>query len=251
MGREIHHEGHRLIRAPVQRVWQLLSRLESHPRYVETWLSADILERSQASALVEFRGSFGGLPITSVQRVVLRPPGRIEFRQLRGTLRALSGAYLLREADDDTALTVSLLVDPGIVLFSDESVHQILAAHTETTTARIKAAAERDLVRVPARRWQDTAAEAPPRPEETRPDGARAAGGIPAEHAEVGPGAAGEPAGSGGEPTGPSAQPAGPGVERLPAEAGRAEPRGRRRRRRRRRSPEQERTTQAGEPTSQ
>jgi ribosome-associated toxin RatA of RatAB toxin-antitoxin module len=243
VGRDIHHEGHRLIRAPVQRVWQLLSRLESHPRYVETWLSADILERSQASALVEFRGSFGGLPITSVQRVVLRPPGRIEFRQLRGTLRALSGAYLLREADDDTALTVSLVVDPGIVLFSDESAHQILAAHTETTMARIKAAAERDLVRVPSRRWQGVAAEAPPRQDETRPDGDRAAGEIPAEHAEVGPGAAGEP----GEPgVGPPAT----GAVSSTAQAGRAEPRSRRRRRRRRRPPEHERTAQTGEPAS-
>lgn len=237
VGRDIHHEGRRLIRAPVQRVWQILSRLESHPRYAETWLSADILERSQVAALVEFRGFFGGLPITSVQRVVLRPPGRIEFRQIRGTLRALSGAYLLREADEETALTVSLLVDPGIVLFSDESVHQILATHIDATLARIKATAERDLVRVPSRRWQAMSTEAP-----SRQDEASAAVGIAVEPAEVAPGAAGGPAEPGGESV-----PAEPGGEPVPAEAVRGEGRGRRRRRRRR---PRESAPRPGEPAS-
>lgn len=227
MGRGIHHEGGRLIRAPVQRVWQILSRLESHPRYAETWLSADILERSQASALVEFRGSFGGLPITSVQRVVLKPPGRIEFRQIRGTLRVLSGAYLLREEDGDTALTVSLMVDPGIVFFTDESVRQILATHIEATLTRIKATAERDLVRVPVRRWQATPAEA-----SARPDGASVAGEIPVESAEVAPGAAGE------HPQ--------PGGESVPAGASRGEGRGKHWRRRRR-PREGERAPEPGE----
>jgi len=146
--REIRLEGHRLIRAPLQRVWQLLSRLESHPRYASLWMAADLLERSQAAALVEFHGFFGGLPITSVQRVVLRPPGRIEFRQVRGTLRDLSGGYVLKDAGGDTDLVVQLAVDPGIVFFSEASVQQILASHIDGTLAKVKASAERDLVRL-------------------------------------------------------------------------------------------------------
>jgi len=152
--REIRLEGHRLIRAPLQRVWQLLSRLESHPRYASLWMAADLLERSQAAALVEFHGFFGGLPITSVQRVVLRPPGRIEFRQVRGTLRDLSGGYVLKDAGGDTDLVVQLAVDPGIVFFSEASVQQILASHIDGTLAKVKASAERDLVRLTPRRAQ-------------------------------------------------------------------------------------------------
>ena len=154
MDREIRLEGHRLIRAPLQRVWQLLSRLESHPRYASLWMAADLLERTQTAALVEFHGFFGGLPITSVQRVVLRPPGRIEFRQVRGTLRDLSGAYVLKNADGDTDLVVQLAVDPGIVFFSEASVQQILASYIDGTLAKVKASAERDLVRLTSRRAQ-------------------------------------------------------------------------------------------------
>lgn len=152
MDREIRAEGHRLIHAPLHRVWQVLSRLESHPRYTNLWLTADLLEHSQASAVVEFRGFFGGLPITSVQRMVLRPPGRIEFRQVRGTLRALSGAYVLSDAGGETELEAQIAVDPGIVFFGEPSVRQILAAHIDGTLAKVKASAERDLVRLLPRR---------------------------------------------------------------------------------------------------
>lgn len=152
MDREIRVDGHRVIRAPLHRVWQLLSRLESHPRYAGLWLTADLLERSQASVVVEFRGFFGGLPITSVQRMVLRPPGRIEFKQVRGTLRGLWGAYLLKGTDGDTDLHAQVVVDPGIVLFTEASVQQILTAHIDGTLTRIKASAERELVRVVTRR---------------------------------------------------------------------------------------------------
>ncbi len=162
MDREIRFEGHRLIRAPVQRVWQLLSRLESHPRYADLWMAADLLERSQAAALVEFQGFFGGLPVTSVQRVVLRPPGRIEFRQIRGTLRELSGAYILKDADGETDLIMQFAVDPGIVFFSETSVQQILAGHVDATLSKVKASAERDLVRLVPRRGQVSAALEPP-----------------------------------------------------------------------------------------
>jgi hypothetical protein len=221
MDRETRVEGHRLIRAPLHRVWQLLSRLESHPRYATLWLTADLLERSQAHAIVEFRGFFGGLPITSVQRLVLRPPGRIEFKQIRGTLRGLSGAYVLKDAHGETDLIAQVAADPGIVFFSDTSVQQILAAHIDGTLGKIKASAERDLAR-PAPRRAASAGE-----------------GVPARA----PGATGEPSrddeDEAGEPeveetaaedvvTGARAEPA---VAR-PAPG---EPRGRRRRRRRRR----------------
>ena len=145
-------EATRRIRAPVQRVWHLLSRLESQARYATLWLAADVLERSPGTALVEFRGFFGGLPLTSVQRLTLKAPGRIEFRQVRGELRDLTGAYVLRDSEGDTDLMVQVAVDAGIPLFSDESVQQILATFLDGTLSRIKAAAERDLVRLIPRR---------------------------------------------------------------------------------------------------
>lgn len=158
MPRAVNAGGHRLIKAPLHRLWQMLSRLESHPRYAGLWYYADLIDRSQNSTVVELRGFFGGLPITSVQRFFLKPPGRIEFRQARGTLRDLTGAYVLREADGDTELEIQIAADAGIPLFSEPSVRQILAGHVESMLSKIKASAERDLVRLPARRPQAQAA---------------------------------------------------------------------------------------------
>ncbi len=152
MSRGVQFSAHRLIRAPVQRVWHLLSRPEIHPRYATMWMAADVLERSPTGAVVELRGFFGGLPITSVQRLIFKPPGRLEFRQIRGELRDLSGAYTLRDAEGETDLTCEMTVDAGIALFSDAAVEQILAGHTEGTLTRMKVTAERDLVRPVLRR---------------------------------------------------------------------------------------------------
>jgi hypothetical protein len=222
MDREVRVEGHRLIRAPLSRVWQLLSRLESHPRYTDLWLSADLLERSQGSAVVEFRGFFGGLPVVSVQRVTLRPPGRIEFRQVRGTLRALAGHYVLKEADGDTDLHAHLAVDAGIVLFSETAVRQILAGHIDVTLSRVKASAERDLVRVQPRRGGPASAE----------EQAGAAGG-PTREAEAGQVEAEAPAGAlDGDEQAAQAEASQPGGG-APAAPGRSSRRRRRRRHRR------------------
>jgi uncharacterized protein YndB with AHSA1/START domain len=152
VARAVSAEAGRRIRAPAQRVWHLLSRLESHPRYATLWFAADVLERSPGSALVEFRGFFGGLPLTSVQRLTLRAPARIEFRQVRGELRELTGAYILTDAGGEVDLTIQIAVDAGIPLFSDAAVQQILTTHLDGTLSRLKAAAERDLVRLIPRR---------------------------------------------------------------------------------------------------
>ncbi|MDR7555961.1 MAG: SRPBCC family protein [Armatimonadota bacterium] len=152
MSREVGVEGHRRIRAPVHRVWQLLARIESLPRYSSLWMAADVLERSGSTALVEFRGFLGGLPVTSVQRVTLRAPTRLEFRQVRGELLRLSGSLTLQEVDGETEVTYQIATEPGIPLFTETSVLQILAAHVDVFLARLKATAERDLVRVVVRR---------------------------------------------------------------------------------------------------
>lgn len=207
--RGVRHEARRVVRAPLHRLWQLLSRPEAHPRYAALWLAADLLERTPGAATVEYRGAFGGLPVTSVQRVTLRPPGRIEFRQVRGTLRGLSGSYVLRDSDGDTEVQIVCTVDAGIPLFSEAAVRQILAAHVDSTLAKIKASAERDLVRVVRR-------AAPP----VAPPPGPAAGGEEPE-AEDAPAAVGSGAPESGSEAAADAAPAGR----------------RRRRRRRRRAP--------------
>jgi hypothetical protein len=73
----------------------------------------------------------------------------------------LTGAYLLKDVEGDTDLVCQLAVDAGIPLFTDASVQQILISHIHGTLSRIKAVAERDLVRLVPRRSRLTDAAAP------------------------------------------------------------------------------------------
>ncbi|HET8678875.1 MAG TPA: SRPBCC family protein [bacterium] len=233
-------EGHRLIRAPLQRVWHLLSRLESHPRYVTLWMAADVHERSPTSALVEFRGFFGGLPIASAQRITLRPPTRLEFRQVRGELRELTGAYVLKEVDGETDVSIQLSIDADILLFPDASVQQIIVGHIDGTLGRIKASAERDLVRLTPRRARaPDVTSAAAATAESEPSAAHGVGpdlaapeSRPPGHAIAQPEARGSPARTGGRPL---RSPSGPPAATPASERGPQRLDGRRRRRRRRR----------------
>jgi len=209
----------------VQRVWQLLSRLESHPRFTNIWMAAHLIDRSPAAPLVEFRGFFGGLPVASVQRFSLKPPGRIEFRQVRGTFLELAGAYIIRDVDGETDLVVQLAVDPGIALFSEAAVRQVLAGHIEGVLVRIKSSAERDLARPSPRRGRSPAAGAPAVVEE--------AGAGDAPEVEEEPEGNVEPEGD-VEPPAASVAPAASTAPAAPSAARPADVKGRRRRRRRR-----------------
>ncbi len=238
MSHSVSVEGHRLIRAPLQRVWHLLSRLESHPRYVTLWMAADVHERTPTAALVEFRGFFGGLPIASAQRMTLRPPTRLEFRQVRGELRELTGAYVLKEVDGETDVTIQLSVDADIILFPDASVHQIIAGHIDGTLGRIKASAERDLVRLTPRRVRPADAGSAAAPAEGEPSAAEGLqpdlvppGPLPPSQVIARPETQGRHARTGARPLRPpSMPPAQSSSERGPHQID-----GRRRRRRRRR----------------
>ena len=153
MTRPIRVEKQRTIRASQQRVYQLLSRVEGLPRYADLWLAVDVLEHAGGQVVAEFRGYFGGLPVDSVQRVSLRPPVRLEFRQLRGTFKALRGEYVIEQEGQGSRLTARMEVDAGIPILDEQAVRMVLSTALDRTLAKVKDAAERDLPRlVPAKR---------------------------------------------------------------------------------------------------
>jgi ribosome-associated toxin RatA of RatAB toxin-antitoxin module len=166
-------EGRRIIRAPIQKVFQLVSRLDAQPRVTGLWLTADLLDRRSHTLTVHYRGYVGGIPVESTQRAVLHPNQRVEFRQTRGGLRMFRGEYTLKSVDGDTELALTVEADVGIPLISDESARRVLHAFVERSLDKFKLAAERDLPR-PARRPQEAASQADaaaPAPAEEAPSG--------------------------------------------------------------------------------
>ena len=217
MTRPIRVEAQRRIRVPQQRVFQLLSRVEGLPRYADLWLAADVLERSGAQVVAEFRGYFGGLPIDSVQRVSLRPPARMEFRQVRGTLKALRGEFVVEADGGGSRLTARMEVDAGIPMLQEQAVRIVLTTALERMVTKVRDAAERDLPRLIPRKPAPPAALPAVEPEAPQSEE------LPGEVAPVE-----------GPPVETAAPPAGAAP---PAKVGARPGRRRRRRRHRRRPP--------------
>lgn len=225
-------ERQRTIRAPQQRVYQLLSRVEGLPRFADLWLAADVQERGGGQVVAEFRGYFGGLPVDSLQRVTLRPSSRVEFRQVRGTFKALRGEYVVEAEGQGARLTARLEVDAGIPLLSDDVVRTVISNALDRLLTKVRDAAERDLPRLVPRRAAapGAAAAAPDEPApalEVETEGPKEVAGEPAEVSAAPPAAAVAPS-----PAPVAHAPA----ERAPSGRASAEARrGRRRRRRHRR----------------
>jgi polyketide cyclase/dehydrase/lipid transport protein len=154
-------EGHRIIRSPIQKVFQMVSHLDSQPRVTGLWMSADLVERKANTLTVHYRGFFGGMPLESIQRATLIPNQRIEFRQTRGALKVFRGEYVLKSIDGDTDLSLSVEAEVGIPLISENSARLVLEGFVEHSLQKFKFTAERDLPRVVgARRPKEGAAAA-------------------------------------------------------------------------------------------
>ncbi len=138
-----------MIRASPERIFAHLAHGEHLPRYAAPlWMVAEPAEKRGGTQVVTLRGYFAGLPVESVQRVLLRPPTSAEFIQIRGTLRALRGRCTLRSVEDGTELLYHLEADPAIPMITEDAARQFLAQFLERMLDRIKLAAER---KVPAR----------------------------------------------------------------------------------------------------
>jgi len=215
-------EDTRIIRAPIQKVFQLVSRLEAQPLVTGLWFSADLIDRRQNTATVLYKGYFGGIPLESVQRATLHPPQRVEFKQSRGGLKAFAGRYSLKPIEGETELSMQIEAEVGIALITEASARRVLHSYVERSLQKIKFLAERDLPR-PVRRVVEDAAQAATAtpttaagPLEPGPQGAVLTGeGLPAPDPSA-------TVPSGLPPSAPQATSPGPGS-------------GRRRRRRRRR----------------
>ncbi len=157
-------EGQRIIRAPVHKVFQLVSRLDAQPQVTGLWLTADLLERRSNTLTVQYRGYLAGLPVESVQHAILQPPHRVEFRQTRGGFKTFRGSYTLKPIEGDTELALTVEADVGISLIGDTAARQVLLAYVERSLDKFKLMAERELARPGRRAQEEATAPSPPSP---------------------------------------------------------------------------------------
>ena len=110
---------------------------------------AEPVEKRRGGQLIALTGYLIGLPVESVVRVALHPPHSLEFKQVRGTLRMLTGHCALRAVEDGTEVEYRLEADVAISMITDDAARQFLVQFVERMLDRIKLAAER---KTPARR---------------------------------------------------------------------------------------------------
>jgi hypothetical protein len=131
-------------------VFAHIGRADYLPRYgAPLWMTAEPVEKRRSAQLIALTGYLIGLPVESVVRVALHPPHSIEFKQVRGTLRMLTGHCALRPVEDGTEVEYRLEADLGISMITDDAARQFLVQFVERMIDRIKLAAER---KTPARR---------------------------------------------------------------------------------------------------
>ncbi len=227
-------DARRIIRASPDRVFAHIGRIELLPRYgAPLWMAAEPVEKRRSAHIITLTGYFAGLPVESVLRFSLRPPHAMEFKQVRGTLRTLSGQCSLAVVEGGTEVQYRLEADPGIAMITDAAAHQFLVQFVERMLDRVRLAAER---KAPVRRAD-------------RPDAAGPTGLEAAEEDDVDPSPEGSaavasvaPAAETQNTTAPRLAPdparPGPGpIVRAPSPGDHPEPArpGKRRRRRRRR----------------
>ncbi len=144
------YEARRLIRASGEHVFAHLAQPEHLPRYAAPlWMTADAVEKRGNTHVLALHGYFIGLPVESVQRIVLRAPAAVDFTQTRGTLRAFSARCTFESVEDGTEVLFRVEADPGIAMISEDAARQFLVQYVERMLDRIKLAAER---KAPVRR---------------------------------------------------------------------------------------------------
>ena len=132
------------MRATPDRIFAHLGRVDHLPRYAAPlWMAADAGEKRRSAHVVTLTGYLIGLPVESTQRITLRPPHALEFKQIRGTLRALSGQCSLHPVEDGTEVRYRLEVDPDIAMIREVAVRQFFVQFAEGFLDRLKLAAER------------------------------------------------------------------------------------------------------------
>ena len=232
------YEARRLIRASGEHVFAHLAQPEHLPRYAAPlWMTADTVEKRGNTHVLSLHGYFIGLPVESVQRIVLRAPAAVDFTQTRGTLRAFSARCTLGSVEDGTEILFRVEADPGIAMISEDAARQFLVQYVERMLDRIKLAAER---KAPVRRAPRGTATSSALPgaaafADAESDAEEVAAAAPAGPA---PTAGAESVGEGVARGGPAAAPQQPrptgGGEGGRPQAGPSGRHGRRRRRRRR-----------------
>lgn len=109
----------KVVRAPRERVYALVRRMEDYPRFMKDVLSVRVLEQGGGWQVTEWVTQLEGRRIRWTERDEFDDPAcRIRYRQVEGDLKQFEGEWILEEVPEGTRVTLTVDFDLGIPMFA-------------------------------------------------------------------------------------------------------------------------------------
>ena len=107
------------IDAPIDEVWDVVKDIETAPEWQDGFEDVDVIERDEEGRgrIAETKGDAKVKMVTTKLRFTYEEPNLVEWKQEKGDLKSLVGAWELEDIGDGrTRATYRLEGDPGRML---------------------------------------------------------------------------------------------------------------------------------------
>jgi ribosome-associated toxin RatA of RatAB toxin-antitoxin module len=112
-------EVHKLIGAEPDRVFEVLSDMESFPRFMENVVSVKVVRRDEGSTDSQWHVILQGAPFRWLERDTFLPQeGRITYQQISGDLKRFEGEWRVVPQDGGTSVTLTTDFEFGMPMIA-------------------------------------------------------------------------------------------------------------------------------------
>ena len=113
-------EVHKTIQAQPQTVFEVLSDMESFPRFMENVVSVQVVRREGNETDSQWHVMLQGAPFRWLERDTFLPAeGRITYQQISGDLKKFEGEWRVSAADGGTSVTLTTDFEFGMPMIAN------------------------------------------------------------------------------------------------------------------------------------
>ncbi|MCY0898332.1 MAG: aromatase/cyclase [Firmicutes bacterium] len=108
-----------LVSAPIDRVYRVVSDMESYPRFMKNVESIKVLERGDGYTVTEWHARLKGARFRWVEKDLFDPQNfRITYEQTEGDLKEFRGYWALSASGDGTRVTLVTEFEFGVPMLA-------------------------------------------------------------------------------------------------------------------------------------
>lgn len=107
------------IRGDRKQIYDLISDMESYPRFMPSLNSLKVLDRGEGWTVTSWDTSISGMNFRWQERDEFDPENtRISYRQVTGDLKRFEGEWIIEEVDGEVNVTLTVDFDFGVPMLS-------------------------------------------------------------------------------------------------------------------------------------